>query len=443
MTKNASRGLSIFWVIATIAVALLAGLAGARWMHRNSVEAASRTTVIWLSIDGLRGDYVKRGDFPFFARLQREGATTSQLRPVFPSITFPSHCSEATGVTVEKHGITANAFYDSATKLQYNYPNDSSLLLAEPIWLTAQRQGVHTAVLDWPLSFAQKGEIRTDVFEAAYDGNLSDDQRLNRLLEVWTASLAKSSPVPLHLLMGYIVATDKPGHNNGPESPEILKEMIVLDAQLARFSEHAVELWKRQRKTAADRLFFVFSTDHGMSTVKTLVSLPRVLGIGRKDPEIRLSTTGNIGHVFLDPTKYPLGSEMRDAKLAELRNTMIAAGPDFQAYRREEMPAKWGYAHPTRCGDLIIVLPVGYTFGWAENAAAIADVRPDSTDVHGMHGYDVATNPEMMGFLAVWEFGKSKSRDLGPVVWDQLHPTVAKLLGIHPSVAATGEPLVF
>lgn len=431
----------MFWVISTIVVAVVAGLAAAKWMYQYSLQAAARTTVVWISIDGMRGDYVQRGDFPFFVRLRREAATTDKLRPVFPSITFPSHCSEATGVTVEKHGITANAFYDAATKTQYSYPNDSSLLQAEPIWLTAQRQGVRTAVLDWPLSFAQKGAIRTEIFDEKFDSAMPDEQRLNRLLDAWSASLAKADPVPLHLLMGYIIATDKPGHNNGPDSPEILQAMIMLDAQLTKFSERAVELWKRQRKTPEDRLFFVFSTDHGMSTVKTLVSLPRLLNVARRDPEIRLSTTGNVGHVFLDGVKYPRGSEAREAKLREFRATMIAAGPDFQAFKREDMPAAWGYAHPTRCGDLIIILPRGYTFGWAENAAAISEVGTSATGPIGMHGYDPATNPEMMGFFAIWEFGKIKPMDLGAVGWDQLHPTVAKLLGINPSPTATGTPL--
>lgn len=435
----------MFWVVATVLIAVGAGLAGANWMYRQALRSPARHTVVWISVDGLRGDYINRGDFPFFARLVREGATTSHLRPVFPSITFPSHCSEATGVSVERHGITANTFYDTATKTQYSYPSDSSLLQAEPIWITAQRQGVRTAVFDWPLSFAQKGPARTEIFGQTYDGSLTDEQRLNRLLDAWNASLSKTNPVPLNLLMGYVISTDKPGHHDGPDAPQIAQEMIALDKLLTRFSARVVELWKRQSRTQEDRLFIVISTDHGMSEVKFLASLDRILGVARRDPDVRLSTTGNIGHIFLDLVKYPAGSPGREAKLVELREKLKAAGPGFRAYRREDMPPELGYAHPTRCGDLIAVLPKDYTFGWSENAsanaAAITAVGTNESDVRGMHGYDVATNPEMLGFFAIWEPGKIRAQDLGSVNWDQLHPTVAKILGISPAAGAKGTPL--
>ncbi len=58
-----------------------------------------------------------------------------------------------------------------------------------------------------------------------------------------------------------------------------------------------------------------------------------------------------------------------------------------------------------------------------------------------MHGYDADTDPEMLGFLAIWEPGKSSPVDLGDVSWEQLHPTVATLLGIRPAPAAAGVPL--
>ncbi len=371
MTKRTSRGLSLFWVVLTVVLAIAGGLAGARWMHERAAQSAARNTVVWISIDGLRGDYVRRGEMPFFARLLREAATTEKLRPVFPSTTFPSHSAQATGVGAEKHGITGNSFYDAGKKQQFNYPNDAALLQAEPIWLTAQRQGVPTAVFDWPLSFAQKGSVRTEIFLETFDASVSDEKRLARLLEGWSDSMGKANPKPLRLLMGYVVATDKTGHLYGPDAPEILQEMTLLDAQLARFSARVEELWKRQRRSPHDRLFLIFSTDHGMSPVRFIVSAERLLGSGRHDPDMPVTTTGNVGHVFLDPTKYPPATELREAKLRELSDRIIEAGPDFRAFRREKLPQSWSYAHPTRTGDLVILLPRGYTFGFPHGSDVV------------------------------------------------------------------------
>src|SRR4051812_2968138 len=69
----------------------------------NRADSASgRTVVVWISIDGMRHDYVDRYQLPTLGRLMREGAYSRQLVPVFPSLTFPSHASEITGVSVRE-----------------------------------------------------------------------------------------------------------------------------------------------------------------------------------------------------------------------------------------------------------------------------------------------------------------------------------------------------
>src|SRR5690606_10417058 len=105
-------------------------------------------TVLWISIDGVRPDYIDRGETPTLDRLMREGAFTRDLVPVFPSLTFPSHVSLATGTKVREHGITGNSFIDiSRTRpgrsvRPFRYPPWADMLEAEPIWLTAARQQI-------------------------------------------------------------------------------------------------------------------------------------------------------------------------------------------------------------------------------------------------------------------------------------------------------------
>src|SRR4051812_31279094 len=85
--------------------------------HRYTAEppatppgVASRSVVVWISIDGFRSDYVDRNVSPFLRKLMHEGSYSQKLVPITPSLTFPSHVTEATGVPASVHGITANDF---------------------------------------------------------------------------------------------------------------------------------------------------------------------------------------------------------------------------------------------------------------------------------------------------------------------------------------------
>lgn len=422
------------WVV----MALLASFP-VRGLAADSLPApAGRNTVVWISMDGFRADYPARANLPFFARLMREGVYSRRFRPSFPPITFPSHCAEATGVPVERHGVTGNAFYDSATRQTASFPADAALLQAEPIWLTAERQAVRTLVFDWPLSQKQSGALHDEYFDAAFDNKLTDTQRLDHVLDVWRADNdgpANPPAGPLRLVMGYVEGTDPVGHRFGPDAPEIAAELQTLDRELGEFAEKAQALWK-QHAGPADRFYLLLTTDHGMSKVDHDVNPEKLLDLPHGQQEITLVPVGNMGQVFLDG--IPAGPA-RDARAAGLLER-LKAYPFARAYRRADLPAAWNYAHPTRTGDIVVVLPPGYTFNRG-TAGVVSDA--DHTDgPKGMHGYPVEDDPEMYGVTFLWRYPPLfGGKDLGEVNWDQYHPTVAKLLGIHPADGAHGKPL--
>lgn len=402
--------------------------------------SSGKTTVIWISMDGFRGDYLDHAALPFFSRLMEEGVYSRRFRPVFPPITFPSHCSEATGVGVAQHGIPGNSFYDTATRQTYNYPADASLLQAEPIWLTAQRQGVRTLVFDWPLSQKQTGAVHDEYFADKFDGAPTDAQRLDHLLDVWRADYdggkASGPGGALRLLMGYVEGTDPVGHRFGPDASEVAGELQKLDGEIGAFAEKAATFWK-QHAAPADRLYLLLTTDHGMSTVEQDVNLEKMLDLPHGQKEITLQTVGDLGNVFLD--QIP-AARMREARAAEFM-AKLKVYPFAHAYRRADLPPAWDYGHPTRTGDIVVDLPRGYTFNRGV-AAAVVDAAHSNGGPKGMHGYPVEDDPEMYGvmFLRRWPqaFG---GKDLGEVNWDQYHPTVAKLLGVKPADGAKGKPL--
>ncbi len=392
--------------------------------------AEPQSTLVWISMDGVRSDYLDRGPLPFLKRLQTEGASSRHFLPSFPPITFPSHCSEATGVPVDKHGITGNGFFDSSNGQSYRFPGDSTLLQAEPIWLTAKRQGVRVLVYDWPLSQAEHLPLHADYSSEKFDNAPSDAERLDHLLDTWRKDydVPPEGHPPLRLLMGYVEAADPTGHQQGPDSPMIADAMQALDANLASFHERALALWK-EHAGPGDRLYFLLSTDHGMSKVEHLAHLEKMLGVLPNEPDVNVQTVGNLGNVFVS------GPE-RDKRIAGYLEK-LKAWPFIRVFRREDLPAKWSYAHPTRVGDIVAILPKGYTY-----SRASPEPISDGNNPKGMHGYPVEENPEMEGVTLLWRYPEPfGGKDLGIVRWDQYHPTAAGLLGIQPAAGAAGLPI--
>jgi len=399
---------------------------------RDAGQHAGRTVVVWISIDGFRPDYLERVPTPTLDRLIREGAYSLSHEPVFPSLTFPSHVSMVTGVTPGVHGIPGNSYYDTVDGETRRYPPEAALLDAEAIWITAERQGVRTGVKDWPVSHAQTGDVRASHFGTGYVGSLSDDVRLRQVIDVWSND---TDEPPLQLLMGYAVATDRPGHRYGPDAPEMDDAIAETDALLQRFLDQVMTVWN-EKHGPQDTLYIVITSDHGMSEVHSMVNPFHLLGVdGRRD--VTIVNSGNVANVFLDKI------EPESARQAMVRHmTLAAAEHDFaQTYPRGATPERWGFEHPTRTGDLIVVLDKGYTFSGRVRDAVVGDVHEHDGPL-GMHGYDPATNPEMNTIALFWRYPKPLGGvDLGHTHALQLHPTIARLLNIDPAPKATAAPI--
>jgi predicted AlkP superfamily pyrophosphatase or phosphodiesterase len=426
--------------ICLLVAAVLAGRTpGASGQGANPPLAPhGKTTVIWISMDGFRGDYVDRTALPFFDRLMKAGVYSRRFRPVFPPITFSSHCAEATGAGVDRHGIPGNDFYDRTTRISQHFPADASLLQAEPIWLTAERQGVRTLVFDWPLSQKQTGPVHDEYFDDTFDNAVADAQRLDHVLAAWRqddeTGRATKSGGPLRLLMGYVEGTDPAGHKFGPDAPEITLELQKLDREMGEFADKAHAYWQ-ERAGPADRLYLLLTTDHGMSNVAEDANLEKMLGLMHGQKQITLETGGGLGNIFLD--RVP--STDRAAQAAALMEK-LKAYPFARVYRRTDLPPAWNYDNPTRTGDIVVVLPRGYTFNRGVTQPVVAAAQAEGPK--GMHGYPVEEDPEMCGVMFMARYPQPfGGQDLGEVNWDQYHPTVAKLLGIEPAPDAKGKPI--
>src|SRR5690606_33962325 len=77
-------------------------------------ESGTPASVLLVSLDGFRADYLDLGITPNLARIAREGVRAEWMNPSYPTLTFPNHYTLVTGLRPDHHGIVHNTMPDAA-----------------------------------------------------------------------------------------------------------------------------------------------------------------------------------------------------------------------------------------------------------------------------------------------------------------------------------------
>ena len=376
--------------------------------------------VVILSWDGMRHDYPERGEFAGLRRMQTEGARAQRLTPVYPSNTFPGHVSIATGTYPDVHGIVDNHFFDRARDPErgiYRYGDDADWILAEPLWIAAERQGVLAATYFWVGSLSDWRGAGTRYRVAPFDADRSEADKVTQML-AWLALPEKQRP---RLIMSYWAGADGVGHRFGPDSPRIVAQLQDQDAQLSRLLRGIDELglWRR--------LTLMLVSDHGMTQTGRWLDARGVLkqaGVGAR------VFGGAVAHVFLDNVD----------DLAQASKALGALRP-ATVHASDEVPAAWRLRRSGRTGDLVLTTQPPFSFtrprGLAGKAAPLLARFGWSL---GGHGYDPQL-PDMGGVFMAIGRGVPAGAALPPVHQVDVAPTAARLLAIDPPQHAEGRPV--
>lgn len=338
------------------------------WCIALFAQAEKHYTVI-VSLDGFRWDYPQMYETPFFDQMAREGVKATMI-PSFPSKTFPNHYTMATGLVPDHHGIVANSFWDPERKEVYkmNKPatrNDASYYGGEPIWVTAQKQGIKTGNVYWVGSgIAVKGEHPT--YYQVYDKKprLSQTERVAEVLRMLRLPEADRP----QLVMLYFEDSDTYGHTYSPFSQETRKCIARLDA-LMRF------LWEGlQSLPFAKDVNLIVTSDHGMATVSAdrFVPIKHLL-----KEEWYTLIDGNL------PAQIYTQPQFRDSVYHALKDLN-----HVRVWKKEDIPAYLNYGSNPRVGD-IIVLP---DLGWL--------VEEGNKTLPGAHGFDPTYDDMQVMFRA-------------------------------------------
>lgn len=76
--------------------------------------AAGHNSVLLISLDGFRADYLDLGITPKLSRLADDGVRAEWMTPSYPSLTFPNHYTLVTGLRPDRHGIVHNTMRDAS-----------------------------------------------------------------------------------------------------------------------------------------------------------------------------------------------------------------------------------------------------------------------------------------------------------------------------------------
>ena len=227
----------------------------------TSIFAENDNYVLLISMDGFRADYLDITDTPNFDKMAKNGVRSKGLIPVFISKTFPNHYSIATGMYAESHGLIANSFFASDLDSYYSMRNRKSVengdfYGGEPIWVTAEKQGVKSASYFWVGTEAAIADVRPSIWKR-YDQKVPFDDRIDSVM-TWFSLPISQRP---RLILLYFHEPDGTGHEYGPSSVETVKQIQRMDGIIGTIMEKAGKL------SIADKLNVLVVSDHGMTEV--------------------------------------------------------------------------------------------------------------------------------------------------------------------------------
>ncbi|MEJ2501762.1 MAG: ectonucleotide pyrophosphatase/phosphodiesterase, partial [Gemmatimonadota bacterium] len=226
---------------------------------RGTDTGADRPYLVLVAFDGMRHDLVDRTATPAFDRVAARGARADGLIPAYPSKTFPNHYSIVTGLYPAHHGIVDNAFYDPHRNAVYRLGDtiavrDGSWYGGEPIWVTAEKQGLRTASFYWVGSEAPIAGVRPTYFKA-YRDDFPYEARVDTVLH-WLSLPPAERP---QLITLYFPEPDHTLHREGPAAEAVDRAVRRLDDVLGRLLDGL------DRLPIADSVHLVLVSDHGMA----------------------------------------------------------------------------------------------------------------------------------------------------------------------------------
>lgn len=366
-------------------------------------EKENNQYVVMLSIDGFRWDYADKVPTPNLDKIAKMGVKAESLKASFPTKTFPNHYSMATGLYPDNHGIVLNSFYDPELNRYYSVMDreaveDGKFYGGEPIWVTAEKQGITSASYFWVGSEADVQEIHPTYWKK-YDHDFPFEQRIDSVI----AWLQLPENIRPHLILWYMHEPDKSGHMYGPDSKEMDSVIIYLDSLVGVFIE------KLQDIPYANEVNVIVTSDHGMGNISN-------------ERKVVIEENLNMDWVDIIQGYNPNFVIRANEGYIDSIYLTLKKVPHITTWKSGEVPEKFHYGTNPRTLDIVVVADSSWS-------VVFNNERPVG---NGTHGFD-NNNKDMHAIF--YAYGPAfKENYVSPSFENvDIYPLITHILGLEPA----------
>ncbi|KYQ92865.1 type I phosphodiesterase/nucleotide pyrophosphatase family protein [Tieghemostelium lacteum] len=341
----------------------------------TSPNIKTTNPLIIISLDGFRWDYLNRNITPNLLSISSGAGVRANFSiPQFPSKTFPNHYSIATGLLPQYHGIINNHMWDPLTNQTFNIhlnADESYWYWGEPIWVTAEKNGLTTSCVYFPGCSATIEKIEPTYNMKPYQ--TKSPQQIVDIMKNWTGQYHPD------LMLAYFYSVDSQGHNFGPNSQQVDDAIVSVDNAIGDLLNYL------KNENIYENTNIIVVSDHGMTQLNQSkwILIDKCLTNMNKT-NILIADYSPILSIF--PVEGGLtANEIMDA----LKN----CHPNLTMYFKQDIPDVLQYSW---MGNQRIPPIIGIAdLGWYTTVSA------DTYFLQGDHGYITSGETDMMSiFLA-------------------------------------------
>ncbi len=366
-------------------------------------RASARNVTVLVSIDAFRWDYV---DHPAAVRIRAigtSGVRTDRLVPSFPSKTFPNHYTLVTGLYPEHHGIVANTMVDPVlgrfTIGDNPAVRDGRWYGGEPIWVTAEKNGLRTAPYLWPGSEAEIAGYRPTWYEK-FSATVPRAERVRKVLH-WLAMPPDSGPSFITL---YFQDVDDASHAVGPNGARTDTAIAAVDSAVGALVDGIARLGM------TSRVNLLVVSDHGMAAIA---------------PERTVYLDDYVSLDSLEVIDWsPIAAiQPKPGREQYVYDRLRGANPHLAVYRKADVPARFHFNDNPRITPIVGIAEEG----WSISSRARGPARGG-----GAHGYDNLL-PSMGATLVGEGPGLGRGLRVRPFGNIHVYSLLAALLDVPPA----------